>query len=62
MPAGDQAFFLIGIILCLGACLIWAFCEIEIWRQRQRWRQEVIRDAMGTVVMVMDDDEDGTGR
>ena len=61
MPASDQAFFLIGTILCLDACLIWAFCEIEVWRQRQRWRQEVVGDAMGTVVTVQVENQRDTG-
>ena len=55
MSESDQAFCLIGLIVCLGASLIWATFEIESWRQRQRWRQEVVYHARRTVVMVMDD-------
>ena len=61
MSESDQAFCLIGLIVCLGACLIWATFEIESWRQRQRWRQEVVHDAMRTVVMIMDDKDQSAG-
>lgn len=57
MPESDQAFCLIGLIICLGACFVWAFSEIEAWRQRQRRRQALVRDAMRSVVPVMEDGE-----
>jgi len=33
--ASDQAFLLMLISICLGACFVWAFWEIEEARQRR---------------------------
>lgn len=41
--AGDQAFLLMLISICLGACFVWAFWEIEEAR-RQR-HDGVVREA-----------------
>jgi cbb3-type cytochrome oxidase subunit 3 len=43
--ASDQAFFLIVISICLGACLVWAFWNIEEARQRHQQRRELVRAA-----------------
>jgi hypothetical protein len=50
MFGSEQAFWLIGLIVCLGACLVWAFCEIEARRQRQGRCKELIGDAMRSTV------------
>jgi hypothetical protein len=48
----EQALCLMGLVVCLGACFIRALYEIEVWRQRHRWRAELIRDAMRSVLAV----------
>lgn len=35
IPAADQAFLLLLIVLCLGTCLIRAFWEVEQVRARR---------------------------
>jgi hypothetical protein len=47
-----QTLCLMLLIICLGACLIAAFWEIEAARQRRRERNRFVRDAMRTVVRV----------
>jgi hypothetical protein len=37
------------IILCLGACFVWAFREIDEMRERQQRRRELVREARRTV-------------
>jgi hypothetical protein len=49
MSNSEQAFCLIGLVLCLGTCLVWALYEIEDWRRRYRRRVELVRDAMSFV-------------
>ena len=39
MPASDQAFCLIGLTVCLGVCLVYAFHEFEATRQRKQHRK-----------------------
>ena len=39
MSASDQAFCLIGLTVCLGVCLVYAFQEIEATRQRNQHRK-----------------------
>ena len=39
MPASDQAFCLIGLTVCLGACLVFAFHEVEATRPRKQHRK-----------------------
>ncbi len=46
MSESEQAFWLIGLVVALGACLVWAIHEIENWRRRQREQAALIRDAM----------------
>ncbi len=41
----NPEFLLILIIPCLGACLVWAFCEIEIARGRVQQRRGLVREA-----------------
>jgi threonine/homoserine/homoserine lactone efflux protein len=53
MPESDQAFCLIALVICLGACFVWAFCESEAWRRRRLQREELLRDAMRSVATVM---------
>ena len=47
-----QALCFVGIVLCLCPCLIWAFYELELERQRREQRSRFVRDAMRTVVPV----------
>jgi len=30
----EQTFCLMGLIVCLGVCFVWALYEIEAWRQQ----------------------------
>jgi hypothetical protein len=39
MPASDQAFCFVGLTVCLGACLVFAFHEIEAPLQRKQRRK-----------------------
>jgi cbb3-type cytochrome oxidase subunit 3 len=41
--ASDQAFWLVVISACLGACFVWAFWEIE--EARRHRQQQLVRDA-----------------
>jgi hypothetical protein len=41
------------LVICLGACLICAFRELELVRQRHRARSRLVRDAMRTVLPVI---------
>lgn len=43
--ASDLAFLLILISICLGACFIWAFWEIEEGRRRRKRHCELVDDA-----------------
>jgi cbb3-type cytochrome oxidase subunit 3 len=43
--ASDRAFLLILISVCLGACFVWAFWEIEEARKRRQQHRELVRDA-----------------
>jgi hypothetical protein len=43
--ASDQAFLLMLISVCLGACFIRAFWEIEQGRRRRRRHRELVHDA-----------------
>jgi cbb3-type cytochrome oxidase subunit 3 len=43
--ASDRAFLLILISVCLGACFVWAFWEIEEARKRRQQHRELARDA-----------------
>jgi hypothetical protein len=43
MLASDQAFCFIGLTVCLGACLVFAFHEIEATRQRKQHRKPASR-------------------
>jgi hypothetical protein len=54
----EQTFCLMGLIVCLGVCLVWALYEAEAWRQRHRWRAGLIRDAMRSVVTVRKDESE----
>jgi hypothetical protein len=48
MPASDQAFCFIGLTVCLGACLVFAFHEIEATRQRKQHRKLALSSADST--------------
>jgi hypothetical protein len=48
----DQTFFFLLLIVCLGACLITAFWEIEQARQRRREREHFIREAMRSTLIL----------
>jgi hypothetical protein len=54
----EQTFCLMGLIVCLGVCLVWALYEAEAWRQRHRCRVGLIRDAMRSVVTVRKDESE----
>ncbi len=41
----DQTFLLLVIVVCLGACLVWAFWEIENARERRRQQLTMLREA-----------------
>jgi hypothetical protein len=43
--ASDQAFLLVVISICLAACFVWAFWEIEEARRGRRQRRDLARDA-----------------
>jgi hypothetical protein len=45
----DLAFLLLLITVCLGACLIWAFWEIEEFRQRKQRHRELSSEARRSV-------------
>jgi cbb3-type cytochrome oxidase subunit 3 len=47
--ASDQAFLLILISVCLGACLVWAFWEIEEGRRRRQRHLELVHEARRSV-------------
>jgi hypothetical protein len=47
-----QALCLVLLVICLGACLILAFWELESARQRRRERNQFVRDARRTVMPV----------
>jgi hypothetical protein len=34
------------LVICLGACLVWAMAEIESWRQRKRWGRPIADGGM----------------
>lgn len=48
----DQVFCFLLLILCLGACLVAAFREIEATRQRKRERRQFIRETMRSTLIV----------
>ncbi|WP_426610789.1 hypothetical protein [Bradyrhizobium sp. McL0616] len=48
--AGDQAFWFVVISVCLGACFVWAFWEIEQARRHRQHRREFVRDARRSIV------------
>jgi hypothetical protein len=50
MEPADQAFLLIGLVICLGGCLVAGLHAVERWRQRRRRREDMIRAAMRMVV------------
>jgi hypothetical protein len=58
----EQTFCLMGLIVCLGVCLVWALYEAEAWRQRHRSRAGLIRDAMRSVVTVRKDESEAMKR
>jgi cbb3-type cytochrome oxidase subunit 3 len=43
--ASDQAFVLVAISVCLGACFVWAFWEIEEARRHRQQRHDLVRDS-----------------
>jgi hypothetical protein len=43
--ASDQAFLLLLITICPGACFVWAFWEIEEARRRLQRHRELVREA-----------------
>lgn len=47
--ASDQAFLLMLISVCLGACFVWAFWELEESRQRRQRHDASVRDARRSV-------------
>ncbi|MFL6812179.1 MAG: hypothetical protein ACJ8FD_24520, partial [Bradyrhizobium canariense] len=47
--ASDQAFLLMLISACLGACFVWAFWEIEEARRRRQRHDEFTREARRSV-------------
>lgn len=40
--ASDQAILLMLISVCLGACFVWAFWEIEEARRRRQRRRDLL--------------------
>ena len=57
MLASDQAFCLVGLAVCLGACLVCAFHRIEATRQRKQYRKWLLRNAMRSVVAAEENKE-----
>lgn len=47
--ASDRAFLLMLISVCLGACFVWAFWEIEEARRRRQQHRELVSDARRSV-------------
>jgi hypothetical protein len=47
-----QTLCLVGVVVCLCPCLIWAFVELESARQRRRERNRFVREAMRTVISI----------
>jgi hypothetical protein len=45
LSESDQTFLLLLIIVCLGACLVWAFWEIENARERRRQQSTILSEA-----------------
>jgi len=45
LSASDQAFLLLLISVCLGACAVWAFWEIEEGRQRLKRNRDMVKQA-----------------
>jgi hypothetical protein len=45
----DLAFLLLLITICLGACFVWAFWEIEEFRRRKQRHRELSREARRSV-------------
>lgn len=45
MSEAETAFGMIAVIGCLGACLVWAFYELEQLHQRSRSRAAMLREA-----------------
>ena len=43
--AADQAFLLVAISVCLGACLVWAIWEVEEACRHRQQKRELVRDA-----------------
>lgn len=54
MDAADQALLLIGLVTCLGACLVAGLYELERWRERRRGCEDMIRAATRLVVVPKD--------
>jgi len=48
--ASDQALLLILIIVCLGACFVWAFWEIEEIRRRRKLQRQLVGEARRSVI------------
>ena len=48
--ASDQAFLFVVISVCLGACFVWAFWEIEEARRHRQQHREFVRDARRSIV------------
>jgi hypothetical protein len=47
--ASDQAFLFVVISVCLGACFVWAFWEIEEARRHRQQHREFVRDARRSI-------------
>jgi len=47
--ASNQAFLLMLISVCLGACLVWAFWEIEEAQRRRRQRRDLVHGARRSI-------------
>jgi cbb3-type cytochrome oxidase subunit 3 len=47
--ASDQAFCLMLISICLGACFVWAFWEIEEARQRRQRHDAFVHETRRSV-------------
>ncbi|WP_199198292.1 hypothetical protein [Bradyrhizobium sp. MOS002] len=47
--ASDQAFLLMLISACLGACFVWAFWEVEEARRRRQRFDEFTREARRSI-------------
>jgi hypothetical protein len=50
MTDTTQALCFVLLVICLGACLIRAFFEFELARQRRRQRKQIVGDAMRSVM------------